>query len=681
MTVPQSANNIIFALDIGTRTVIGLVGSMEGKNFKIIAQECIEHEGRAMYDGQIHDIPRVAEVVAAVKSRLERKTGLILDKVAVAAAGRSLKTVRCRGEMEYGVSREIESLDIRGLELAALRQAHQELEREGDGAPDYYCVGHCVITYLLDDLYVSNLLGHVGDRIGAEIVATFLPTTVVNSLYTVLCRVNLEPVHLTLEPIAAIDVAIPENYRLLNLALVDIGAGTSDIAITRDGTIIAYGMVPQAGDEITEPIVENLLVEFNEAERIKRLIGSEKEITYTDIIGVTDTVTREKLIQVIDPVLDRLADAIVSNILELNSGIPPKSVFCIGGGARIPTLTEKLAERLQLDKGRVVIRDRSFVQNLICENADDLLAGPEGVTALGIATVALTRLGYEFMQVNINGCGYKLFNSRDITVSQALGLIEYDPHYLIAKNGRDLKFFLNDRPHTVFGGLGQPARILLNGREANLQSTVQDGDEILVIKAVSGADAFARVADFLSEKRKLIIHLNGRDVEWTARPLLNGQEAGPTTGLQNTDRLVISQTPTVEEIAGLCGIDLAGCQVMVNGHRVTVQDTLSNGDNVEIPVLKLREKDDQPPSKGNKGDIPGITLTVNGEEIKLLVESAIFIDIFNYIDIDTSKPQGMLVMTINGNRAQYTDPVRDGDRIDIYWDENEEKTVNRHMHS
>ena len=47
---------------------------------------------------------------------------------------------------------------------------------------------------------------------------------------------------MTLEPIAAINVAIPENYRMLNIALVDVGAGTSDISITRDGSIIAYGL-------------------------------------------------------------------------------------------------------------------------------------------------------------------------------------------------------------------------------------------------------------------------------------------------------------------------------------------------------------------------------------------------------------------------------------------------------
>lgn len=54
-------------------------------------------------------------------------------------------------------------------------------------------------------------------------------------------------VNLTLEPIAAIQVAIPEMYRMLNIALVDVGAGTSDISVTRDGSIIAYGMIPIAG--------------------------------------------------------------------------------------------------------------------------------------------------------------------------------------------------------------------------------------------------------------------------------------------------------------------------------------------------------------------------------------------------------------------------------------------------
>ena len=83
-------------------------------------------------------------------------------------------------------------------------------------------------------------------------LATFLPQEVVESLYTVVQGADMEVYSLTLEPIAAINVAIPEQYRLLNIALVDVGAGTSDIAITKNGSIVAYGMIPMAGDELTE---------------------------------------------------------------------------------------------------------------------------------------------------------------------------------------------------------------------------------------------------------------------------------------------------------------------------------------------------------------------------------------------------------------------------------------------
>lgn len=66
------------------------------------------------------------------------------------------------------------------------------------------------------------------------------------ALYTAVGESRIICANLTLEPIAAINVAIPERFRLLNIALVDVGAGTSDISITKDGSIIAYGMIPSA---------------------------------------------------------------------------------------------------------------------------------------------------------------------------------------------------------------------------------------------------------------------------------------------------------------------------------------------------------------------------------------------------------------------------------------------------
>ncbi len=105
--------------------------------------------------------------------------------------------------------------------------------------------------------------------------------------------------NLTLEPIAAINVVVPEDIRLLNIALVDIGAGTSDIAISKDGSIIAYDMVTIAGDEITEAIMQKCLCNFENAEKIKIALDTDNsQITYTDILGNTHKEVKSKLLKI-----------------------------------------------------------------------------------------------------------------------------------------------------------------------------------------------------------------------------------------------------------------------------------------------------------------------------------------------------------------------------------------------
>ncbi|MEI3363414.1 MAG: cell division FtsA domain-containing protein [Oscillospiraceae bacterium] len=80
--------------------------------------------------------------------------------------------------------------------------------------------------------------------------------------------------------------AIPAELRSLNLALVDIGAGTTDIAVCRDGSVVGYTMVTLAGDEITEALMRAFLVDFRTAEEIKRDLWRDgADLHYTDILG------------------------------------------------------------------------------------------------------------------------------------------------------------------------------------------------------------------------------------------------------------------------------------------------------------------------------------------------------------------------------------------------------------
>ena len=131
---------------------------------------------------------------------------------------------------------------------------------------------------------MENLLGQKGQSISVKLVATFLPRVVIESLISVIKRCELELYSITLEPIAASSVVMLPGMRKLNIALVDIGAGTSDIALSQDGSIYAYGMVPMAGDEITEKICETYLLDFDEGERVKKQLTEEGNIKFQDIL-------------------------------------------------------------------------------------------------------------------------------------------------------------------------------------------------------------------------------------------------------------------------------------------------------------------------------------------------------------------------------------------------------------
>ncbi|HPP35258.1 MAG TPA: hypothetical protein PK767_03320 [Clostridiales bacterium] len=94
-------DDIVFAMDIGTRTIAGVIGRQEGDVFHVLATEVCEHKSRAMMDGQIHDIDQAAATAMEVKRRLEYRIGFRLKRVAIAAAGRVLRTCQVKVEKTW----------------------------------------------------------------------------------------------------------------------------------------------------------------------------------------------------------------------------------------------------------------------------------------------------------------------------------------------------------------------------------------------------------------------------------------------------------------------------------------------------------------------------------------------------------------------------------------------------
>ena len=103
-TNKKNPGNLVFGLDIGTRSVVGTVGYRTDETFHVIAQESRQHDTRSMLDGQIHDINMVASTIKEIHRRLEEMTGRTLKDVCIAAAGRVLKTVETEAVMEFPCS-------------------------------------------------------------------------------------------------------------------------------------------------------------------------------------------------------------------------------------------------------------------------------------------------------------------------------------------------------------------------------------------------------------------------------------------------------------------------------------------------------------------------------------------------------------------------------------------------
>ncbi|HCW52141.1 MAG TPA: cell division protein FtsA [Clostridium sp.] len=605
--------DIIFSLDIGTRSIIGTVGIIRDKKFEVVCEKYMEHEERAMVDGQIHDIGLVASVVHKVKAEIEEKTGIKLTDVSIAAAGRFLKTVDARAEIEINDDEEIDKELVRSLELSAVKKAEEDINKTTEGK--LYCVGYSVKNFYLNGFLISNLIGHKGEKIAGEIIATFLPRSVVDSLYAVMNKVGLKVTNLTLEPIAAMEAAIPKNLRLLNIALVDIGAGTSDIAISSKETISAYGMVPIAGDEVTETIVQEYLVDFNTAETIKRSIGN-SEITYTDVLGLENNVSSESVLKAINNIVSKESDEISKKILELNGGKAPSAVFLVGGGAHTPGILEGIAEKLNLPAQRIAIKDRKAVTECVSDNT----LGSAGVTVLGIALTAIRSLGNDFIDVMFNDEPVSLFNSHKHTVMDVLLQAGINPSLLISKNGKSTRFTYNGCKRIVFGEYGTNAKITINGNEAGLENEVEEKDDIKLQFAQNGKDAAPKLCENIRNINSMSIYIDDEIISIEPVTLVNGQIENLEYIIKNGDNVEVFLPSRIKDIKKY--IIKEDINILQNGVILDEEYEVSEGEKIFKEHTEELEKDIQ--KECVNIDKTEILNEANKEQNKKIDEKVIF---------------------------------------------------------
>lgn len=536
----------VFGLDIGTRSLVGTVGAREDEHtFKVYAIAQAEHETRAMLDGQIHDIPKVSESIRKMKKKLEAELGKELTEVSIAAAGRVLKTVKVKPFIEFTEETIIHDDEIHTLEMLGVEEAYKTIRASEEKGNDFYCVGYSVMHYYINGQQMVNLEEHKGTRIDAELIATFLPRDVVDDLYAAVENAGLNVANLTLEPIAAIDIAIPEKFRLLNIALVDVGAGTSDICITNDGCVIAYGMIPHAGDEITEIIARLCLVDFNTAEEIKRDLGN-PTVEFKDIMDITQTMNSEDILKTIAPTLNSITEEIAEKIKELNGGKSVSAVFVVGGGGKVKGFTEHIAEILGLQKERVALRGKEVLGEV--EFADENVEkDPMLVTPIGIC-YSYYESRNNFIYVTLNDTRIKLYDNNKLTIYDVLSQDGFSNDDLFPKRGKSINYTLDGTRRVERGEVGEPAEIKLNGNIVSISKPISKNDVISIKPSTSGAPAKLLVNKIREMDNPFHIIFNGKELSCPKLAEVNGRLVPGFYEVADGDNVVIRNYYTLLQV-------------------------------------------------------------------------------------------------------------------------------------
>ncbi len=690
--------DLIFSLDIGTRTVVGIVGKMVNDVFQVIDFERLPHPKRAMIDGQIEDIEEVAKVVKKVKDTLEKRLNVSFSHVAIAAAGRALKTMRECIEIDVVTTDYISEELAKSYEIEAVSSAKKKIDKESlEDDVQFYCVGFSVVEYKLDNYSIKSITGHKGKKVSIEIIAAFLPSLVVESLYSVMEKNHLTVSSLTLEPIAAMNVIIPPEVRLINIALVDIGAGTSDIAVSKNGSIIAYAMATTAGDEITEEIIKQYLVDFDTAEEMK-LNSSQDDITFTDILGFEHTITSKEFYSTIFTSVEVLAETISQNVIDINKEAPA-AIFLVGGGSLVTDLPKLLAKKLNIPETRVAVGGSNFIKTVAI--VDKTLTSPEYVTPIGIGVTSVLEKGYDFSTVFLNDKKFRVFDTKNLTVFDVLLMGGYKAKDILGRSGKGLSFTLNGEVITYKGAVSSPAEITLNQEPTTINSPVNQWDKIVFIPATNGASAEISLSDVAGDVSRKSVVFNDASYFFGGTATINGENITGEYIIQNGDDIQISSISTLEQLLNTIEFSEENVIFLQGKNVIQKNYLLQDGDvifTIANPVAVTPAEPELPKEEVNEVieeieeheeeiilDVeeivaqeviaepqkppvtPEMQIYLNGKAVMLPArednEQHDFLEVLTLLDFDRNNLSGSLIMTINGNEAFYTSKLKENDNI------------------
>ncbi|WP_018664073.1 cell division protein FtsA [Heyndrickxia acidiproducens] len=398
-------NEFYVSLDIGTSTTKVIIGEMVNDSLNIIGVGNVRSEG--IKKGSIVDIDETVRSIKRAIEQAERMVGMEIGQVIVGIASNHVMLQPCHGV----VAVQSENREITDGDVQRVMDAAQVLSIP----PEKEIVNVIPKQFIVDGLdEINDPRGMIGVRLEMEGIIVTTSKTILHNTLRCVERAGLSITEIVLQPLAAGAIALSKDEMELGTVLIDIGGGSTTLAVFENGHIQSTSVLPIGGDHITKDLSIVLRTSTEDAEKIKIKHGHaysrdalEDEVFSVQIIG-SDQKEQFNQLQISDIIEARLEEMFMFVQQELkNSGIRdlPGGIVLTGGTANMPGVLE-LAQSVFQNRVRVAIPDYIGVRE------------PQYTTAVGLITYAYKHARLQGRNVSAAAAGLEYEEAQPVKNSQ-----------------------------------------------------------------------------------------------------------------------------------------------------------------------------------------------------------------------------------------------------------------------
>jgi len=329
--------NIISAIDVGTTKVCTITGTLDsGGNVQVLGVGLVPSHG--MHKGMVVNVEEARESIAESVRRAEQASGLKVESAYVGVTGRHISSHNSHGVVAIPRNDRL----VRHDDLKRVLSSAQQIN-----IPDDRRILHAIPrNYALDNQErIKNPVGMHGFRLDVETHIITAAISSVQNLVKCIRSVGVEIQDLILEPLASGEAVLTPEEREVGVILADIGGGTTDIAVFRDGSIYHTSIIPVAGYQVTSDLSIGLGLPFEIAEAMKKKYGNvypealnkNQESTLTVEDG--HSVSYRDLCNIIKVRMEELLRLILLEMPDSNyASIAPSGLVLTGGCSNLAGL-------------------------------------------------------------------------------------------------------------------------------------------------------------------------------------------------------------------------------------------------------------------------------------------------------------------------------------------------------